>query len=214
MCHSTDSTCAGRYNHKTQAGCRARSLSTGLWSCSLAVPPANWDVSCALAVVPTSWDVTSLGVSCFMRLIYPASRIGMIVPTWHFQSALAAAVMNGFHINVVTYVVKCLLDRKPRFSLYIWSTWPDLARDTWSPKEKWALRYFTMERLSFNRKLFFVMDSRSNIIGLLISEWFYSCFLLHCLLQKGIGHLENKRIKLTIYWAWVSNLPSTFNSTK
>lgn len=58
------------------------------------------------------------------------------------------------------------------------------------------------------------MDSRSNIIGLLISEWFYSFFLLHCLLQKDIGHLENKHIKLTIYQAWVFNLPSTFNSTK
>lgn len=149
MCHTTDSTCAGKYNRRTQAGCRAGSLSTGLWSCSLAVPPTdwdmscalavppnNWDVSCALAVLLTNWDVTSLGVSCFVHLIYLASRIGMIVLTWHFQSALAAAVVNGFHINVLTYVVKCLLDRKPQFSLYIWSTWPDLARDTWSLKEK------------------------------------------------------------------------------
>lgn len=69
-----------------------------------------------------------------------------------------------------------------------------------------------MERLGFNKNLFFVMDSRSNIIGLLISELLYS-FMLHCLLQKGIGHLENKRIKLTVYQAWVFNLPSTFNST-
>lgn len=66
-----------------------------------------------------------------------------------------------------------------------------------------------MERLGFSKKLFFVMGSRSNIIGLLIGELFYS-FLLHCQLQKYIGYLENKHIKLTVYEAWVLKLPSTF----
>lgn len=57
-----------------------------------------------------------------------------------------------------------------------------------------------MGRLGFSKKLFFVMGSRRNIIGLLISELFYS-FLLHCQLQKNIGYLENKHIKLTVYEA-------------
>lgn len=50
------------------------------------------------------------------------------------------------------------------------------------------------------------MEYRSNIIALLISELFHFSSLLHCLLQKGIGHLENKHIKLTIYQTCVFNL--------
>lgn len=32
----------------------------------------------------------------FVHLIYPSSRIGMIVPTWHFWSTSTAAVWMGF----------------------------------------------------------------------------------------------------------------------
>lgn len=49
------------------------------------------------------------------------------------------------------------------------------------------------------------MEHTSNIIALLISELFHP-FLLHCLLQKGIGHLEKKHIKLTVYQTCVFNL--------